>query len=71
MNSTTSENKTIALKGTEGSEQEDFMEEVETYMTYKVASYINDYWFPILTPMGLIGNTLSFLVMMRPHNRKV
>ena len=71
MNYTTSENKTIALLGTEGSEQEDFMEEVETYMTYKVASAINQYWFPVLVPIGLIGNTLSFLVMIKPNNRKV
>ena len=40
-------------------------------MTYKIASYINDYWFAVLVPLGLIGNTLSFLVMIRPHNRKV
>ena len=48
-----------------------FMEEVETYSTYKVASFINQYWFPILVPIGLIGNTLSFLVMIKPNNRKV
>ena len=38
-----------------------FMAEVETYMTYKIASYysyyINIYWFPILVPIGLVGNT--------------
>ena len=68
---TTAEGQTMAgdLEGTE--KLLNFMEEVETYMTYKVASYINDYWFPILVPVGLIGNTLSFLVMMRPNNRKV
>ena len=48
-----------------------FMEEVEGYMTFKVSSYINYYWFPILVPIGLVGNTLSFLVMIRPNNRKV
>ena len=48
-----------------------FMEEVETFMTFKVASYINQYWFPILVPIGLIGNTLSFFVMIKPSNRKV
>ena len=47
-----------------------FMDEVETYMTYKIASYINIYWFPILIPIGLVGNTLSFLVMIQPNNRK-
>ena len=48
-----------------------FMEEVETYMTYKIASYIKDYWFPVLVPLGLFGNTLSFLVMTKPNNRNV
>ena len=68
---TTSEGQTMAvdLEGTE--DLSTFMEEVETYMTYKVASYINDYWFPILIPIGLVGNTLSFLVMMKQNNRKV
>ena len=49
----------------------EFMEKVEAYMTYKIASYINDYWFAVLVPIGLVGNTLSFLVMIRPNNRKV
>ena len=48
-----------------------FMEQVESYMTYKIAYYINQYWFPILAPIGLVGNTLSFLVMIQPHNRKM
>ena len=48
-----------------------FMEQVEAHMTYTVASYINIYWFPILVPIGLVGNTLSFLVMIQPSNRKM
>ena len=48
-----------------------FMEEVQTYMTFKIATYINYYWFPILVPIGLIGNTLSFLVMIKPNNRQM
>ena len=48
-----------------------FIAEVETFLTYKIAYYINQYWFPILVPIGLIGNTLSFLVMIKPNNRKV
>ena len=38
-----------------------FMEEVTTYMTFKVEEFIAKYWFPVLIPLGLIGNTL-FLV---------
>ena len=48
-----------------------FMEEVETFLTYKVSSVIATYWFPILVPIGLIGNTLSFLVMVKPNNRQL
>ena len=48
-----------------------FMEEVETYMMYVVASFIDMYWFPVLIPIGLVGNTLSFLVMIKPNNRKM
>ena len=48
-----------------------FMEEVKTYMEFKVANFINIYWYPILVPIGLIGNCLSFAVMMKPSNRKM
>ena len=48
-----------------------FMEEVATYMTFKVKAFIAKYWFPVLIPLGLLGNTLSFLVMIRPNNRKL
>ena len=48
-----------------------FMDEVETLMTYKVASLFKQYWFVVLVPIGLIGNTLSFLVMVKPKNRGV
>ena len=48
-----------------------FMEEVKTYLKFKIASYLANYWAPILVPIGLIGNTLSFLVMIKPNNRKM
>ena len=51
--------------------QETFLQEAGTYMTFKLARYIAYYWFPILIPMGLVGNTLSFLVMIKPNNRKI
>ena len=49
----------------------DFLEEVETHLTYQIALYINQHWFAMLVPIGLVGNTLSLLVMIRPNNRKV
>ena len=46
-------------------------EEVTTFLTFKIASFIATYWLPILIPIGLIGNNLSFLVMIKPNNRKM
>ena len=48
-----------------------FKEEAQTYLTLIIGTYIDIYWFPILVPIGLIGNTLSFLVMIKPNNRKM
>ena len=48
-----------------------FMQEVKTYMEFKVANFINIYWYPILVPIGVLGNCLSFVVMMKPNNRKM
>ena len=54
-----------------GATEDTFMEEVKTYTEFKVAHFINMYWYPILVPIGLIGNCLSFAVMMKPYNRKM
>ena len=51
--------------------EDTFMEEVKTYTEFKVANFINLYWYPILVPIGLVGNTLSFAVMIKPNNRKM
>ena len=48
-----------------------FMTQVETYTTFRIANFINVYWFPVLIPIGLVGNTLSFIVMIKPNNRKM
>ena len=48
-----------------------FMEEVKNIITYNIAIFIMKYWFPILVPIGLVGNTLSFLIMIKPSNRKM
>ena len=48
-----------------------FMDDVQTYMTYTIAKYLSKFWFPILVPIGFIGNVLSFLVMIKPSNRKM
>ena len=48
-----------------------FMEEANSMIIYKIAIIISKYWMPVLVPIGLIGNTLSFLVMIKPSNRKM
>ena len=50
---------------------DDFMEEVESLVSYKLAILIAKYWNPILVPIGLVGNVLSFLIMVKPNSRKM
>ena len=52
-------------------EPDTFLEEVNTFTVFRVANAISNYWLPILIPIGYLGNTLSFLVMIKPHNRKM
>ena len=47
------------------------MQEAKTQLTYKVATFISIYWFPILLPIGFVGNILSFIVMIKSNNRKM
>ena len=61
----------ISLAGILTEDVSNFMEEAKTFWTFKIAFYINYYWFSVLIPIGLVGNTLSFLVMIKPNNRKV
>ena len=51
--------------------QETFLQEAENYVNFKVAKYIAKCWFPVLIPLGIVGNSLSFLVMISPNNRKI
>ena len=48
-----------------------FLEKVESYTMFKIENFINTYWFPVLVPIGLVGNTLSLLVMTKTNNRKM
>ena len=48
-----------------------YIQEAESFTIFKIANFINAYWFPVLVPIGLIGNTLSLLVMLKPNNRKM
>ena len=69
------ENVTSVVNAWEAGEVNDdgstFMEEVKIYTEFKIANFISIFWYPILVPVGLIGNCLSFAVMMKPQNRKM
>ena len=54
-----------------GTTVDTFLEQVKTCTTFKVATFLTTYWFPVLVPVGLVGNALSFLVMIKPNNRKL
>ena len=57
---------------TEESAIEDtLLQDARSYLTYKIVMLTDRYWFPILIPLGVVGNTLSFLVMIKPNNRKI
>ena len=55
----------------EATTKDTFIEEVESYTTFKIAIFLVRYWFPVLVPIGLVGNILSFLVIIKPNNRKI
>ena len=61
----------LLVDGKRQNTKDTFMEEVEAYTIFKIANFISIYWLPVLVPIGLVGNTLSFLVMMKPNNRKI
>ena len=74
MNVSSLVNHTVHATKTEEAETamvDTFMDEVETFMTFKTVNFICTYWMPILVPIGLVGNTSSFLVMIKPNNRKM
>ena len=72
-NTTSVVNKTdlTGWEEAEATTKDTFMEEVNTYMIFKIATYIANYWFPILVPIGWIGNTLSFIIMLKRNNRNI
>ena len=48
-----------------------FMEEIESYTIFKIGKFIDIYWYPVVISVGVVGNTLSFLVMIKLSNRKM
>ena len=62
---------TTGWDGSKATTKDTFMEEVEAYTSFKIAKFISIYWFPFLILIGLVGNILSFFVMIKPNNRKM
>ena len=60
---------------TTGDAQDDFrayvQREAQKYLIYQIGWYIHLIWLPIIVPVGMIGNILSFLVMIRKENRRI
>ena len=63
----------LATKGLEEEEttKDTFMEEVESCIIFKIGTFINIYYYLVFIPVGLVGNTLSFLIMIKQNNRKM
>ena len=72
MESTTVNTTLVTNLVTTGREEtETFMEEVESYIISKIGNFINIYYYPVFIPVALVGNTLSFLIMVKQNNRKM
>ena len=48
-----------------------FMEKVESYIIFKIGNFIDTYYYPVFIPVALVGNTLSFLIMVKQNSRKM
>ena len=46
-------------------------ETAKTLLPYKIGQGLRLYWLPVVVIFGLIGNCLSFRIMLKPHNRKI
>ena len=69
--STISLNKTMVLSYIDDTRGVDHFNNADPLLTDKITYFVTMYWFPVLVPIGLVGNTLSFLVMIKPSNRKM
>ena len=51
-------------------EEYDMTKAASTFLSYKIGLYINTYYLPVIIAVGLLGNSLSFAVMIQKHNRQ-
>ncbi len=57
--------------GATAPDTDEFMREAASYWQFRVGEAIHRYYFPAIVITGVVGNTLSFLVMVKPHNRNI
>ena len=49
----------------------EFMAKASSYLQSKIGVAIHNYYFPVIVIVGITGNILRILVMIRPHNRHI
>ena len=52
-------------------DMDEFMRKASSYLQFKIGEGIHYYYFPAIVLIGIIGNILSFLVMVKPQNRHI
>ena len=50
---------------------DEFVRKASSYLQFKIGVAIHSYYFPFIVLIGIIGNVLSFLVMIEPRNRHI
>ena len=45
--------KDTFMEQVEMTTKDTFMKQVENYITFKIAAFIDAYWFPVLVPIGI------------------
>ncbi len=66
-------NAILTYQGSMTTEEVDFdviVKEAEQCTVYQIGGFIHMIYFPILVPLGMVGNSLSAWIMSRPHNRR-
>ena len=49
--------------------EDDYAISYRDFITYNIGRVITRYWFPIMGPVGLVGNIISLIIMLKPSNR--
>ena len=50
---------------------ESIMEHAKHLALYKVGSGLQTYYLPVICTIGFIGNTISLIVLLQPHNKRL